>query len=294
MIKGVLPALVTPFLSDDPLTPSIDWESWERLVEWQLESGVHGLVIFGTTGESATLSKDEKLELARRTVKQVSGRVPIIAGTGSNNTADSIALTREVAACGIDAVLAVTPYYNKPNQEGIYRHFAAIADQGGLPVVVYNVPGRTVASISLDTYRRLAQHPGIVACKQAVDSISELMGLSVITGAGTLKLLAGDDAMFFATLCCGGVGVISATASVFPKAMCEIYSSHVSGDATAALRAQQKLLPAIDALFSETNPAPAKAALAMLGIIAHESLRLPLVPVREQTRTTLGGLLGVI
>lgn len=285
-LKGVFPALVTPFCEGSSEMPEIDWASWERLVDWQLECGIQGLVIFGTTGESATLTKEEKLELSQRTVEQVGGRVPVIAGCGSNNTLESLKLTQEVAAVGIDAVLAVAPYYNKPNQLGLIQHFSLIADRGGLPLILYNVPSRTVISISVDTFAKLSQHPNIIAGKQAVDSISELVELSAAVGP-EFNILAGDDAIFHSVLCCGGSGVISATASALPKEMLAIWDAFQKGDLEASLQAQQALLPAISALFSETNPTPAKAALVLRGIIAEETVRLPLVPIQESTRNEL-------
>ena len=286
MFEGVLPALVTPFRQESGGETSVDYASWESLVEWQLECGVTGLVIYGTTGESATLSTEEKLELTKRTLNQVQGRVPVIAGTGSNNTATSIEFTKQVKELGVDGALAVAPYYNKPSQEGLFQHFSAIANQGGLPLIVYNVPGRTVVSVSVDTFARLAENPNIVACKQAVDSVSELMALSAVC-AEKMNILAGDDPLLFAVLASGGKGVISASASVIPEEMLAIYNAYLRGDIAGSLKAQQDALPIISAMFCETNPTPAKAALQMMGKIAEDTVRLPLVPATEAARTRL-------
>ncbi|MCL4139576.1 UNVERIFIED_CONTAM: hypothetical protein GTU68_012033 [Idotea baltica] len=289
-LNGVFPALVTPFRENSTSLPEIDWESWEKLVEWQIESGVSGLVVLGTTGESATLSKEEKLEVCRRTVAQVANRVPIIVGTGSNNTHESLEMTKAVSELGVQAALAVTPYYNKPSQAGLIKHFSLLADEGGLPLIIYNVPSRTVTSISIESYSELSAHPNIIAGKQAVDSISELVELSASVKPG-FSILAGDDSIFHSVLCCGGTGVISATASALPKEMIAISDAYFRGDIKASLKAQQDLLPAISVMFSETNPTPAKAALAMLGIIAEDTVRLPLVVAQESTKKALAKLL---
>ena len=290
MFEGTYTALITPFLDTPAGHPDIDYETWEALIEWQLGAGVSGLVVYGTTGESPTLSVPEKLELLKRAIAVVKGRVPVIAGTGSNNTKASIELTKEAAAVGADAVLAVAPYYNKPTQEGLYLHFKALAEQGGLPVVVYNVPGRTCVKIEVDTLARLAVLPNIAAIKQAVDSAGELVDLGGRT-SGELSLMAGDDPIIYSTMCAGGTGVISATASAFPEKIVAITEAALRGDWQASRTAQQEALPYISAIFTETNPIPAKAALALMSRLPHETLRLPLVPAADATRSRLKELL---
>lgn len=289
--RGVLTALVTPFLESPAGSPAIDYDAWESLIEWQLASKVDGLVIFGTTGESATLEVDEKLELARRTLAIVKGRVPVIAGSGSNNTRKSIELTRELKDIGVDAALAVAPYYNKPTQEGLYQHFRTLAQEGGLPIVLYNVPSRTSVSISVETFARLAKLPEVIAVKQASDSAGELTELAAALN-GNAALLAGDDPIVYVVMALGGTGVISASASVIPERMKAITDNVFNGNWEQALVKQQEALPYIHALFRETNPAPAKAALKILGRLPHETLRLPLVPVTETTRAELSELFG--
>ena len=291
MFEGVYPALITPFRRLSDGRTEVDHAALESLIDWQLACGVSGLVIYGTTGESATLTTAEKLEITKRTLAHVAGRVPVIAGTGSNSTQASVEFTKQVQSLGVDGALAVAPYYNKPSQEGLFQHFTAIADCG-LPVVLYNVPGRTVVSISVETFSRLAEHPNIVACKQAVDSVSELMELSAAC-ADKLTLLAGDDPMVYAFLASGGKGVISASANVLPKEMVALYQRYVSGDIAGSLKAQQDILPIISALFSESNPTPAKAALQMMGKIDDDVVRLPLVSASEAARKLLREVLSL-
>jgi 4-hydroxy-tetrahydrodipicolinate synthase len=292
MFSGTLPAIITPFLPADSGTPQVDYESLEQLIEWQLECGVSGIVVCGSTGEAATLSAEEKLAVIKRTAEIVRGRVPVIAGTGTNCTADSVELTRRCKELpGVDGVLLVAPYYNKPTQEGLYRHFKTVAEQGKLPVVVYNIPGRSVVEISPATLRRLAQVPGIVAIKHAVDSASRLLEVAEAID-GRLNLLAGDDPLTYAVFTVGGKGVISASASVIPREMLAITEAGLRGDMPTALAAQLKALPLIHALFLETNPIPAKAALKMLGRISSDAVRLPLVPAADSTRAELKRLLS--
>jgi 4-hydroxy-tetrahydrodipicolinate synthase len=284
MFSGVLTAVVTPFDARD--NEKIDWKSYESLIEWQLASGVHGLVLYGTTGESATLRTDEKIELLVRTKEIVRGKVPLVVGAGTNSTRSSLDFIELVKPHSPDAVLAVAPYYNKPSQEGLFRHFEALALQGGLPVVVYNVPSRTVVDISVETFSGLASVPGIVAVKEATDSVSRLTELASVT-ADKISLLAGDDPVFLYTMLMGGKGVISASASVLPEEFVNLYSACEKKDWDLAARLQMELLPLIRALFIETNPCPAKAVLRKKGIIASDAVRLPLVPVSEQSRSFL-------
>ena len=285
MFQGTITALVTPFKRAGTDTV-LDLAGLDRLIEWQIASGVDGLVLCGTTGESATLSDEEKLAIWKRGIDVVAGRIPVIAGTGTNNTQQSIRLTMEAKRLGADGVLAVTPYYNKPTQEGLYQHFRAVAEEGGLPVVLYNIPGRAVVEIHAETFRRLSHIAEIVAVKQAVDSVSKLLEVAAAV-EDRMTLLAGDDPLTHAVFTVGGKGVISATASVVPEVMLAITAPGLSGDLQQCLRAQLAALETIAALFIESNPAPAKAVLKMRGMIDEETLRLPLVPVSDGTRRRL-------
>ncbi len=291
MIQGMYSAIVTPFRDEPGPNPSVDYESLERLIEWQIASKVNGLVVCGSTGEAATLSHEEKLAVLKRSMEIVGGRIPVIAGTGTNSTQDSVELTKKAKALKVDGVLLVAPYYNKPTQDGLYEHFKLVAEEGGLPAVIYNIPGRSVVEISTSTFRRLAGVKNIVAVKQAVDSASKLVELSEAVG-DKLALLAGDDPLVFAVMSVGGKGVISACGSVIPKEMLAITDAGLKGDWKGCLVAQQRALPAINALFLETNPIPAKAALFMLGRIASDAVRLPLVRASEKTRQELSKLIS--
>lgn len=288
MFQGTITALATPFKGPNA---ELDIAGLDRLIEWQVASGVDGLVLFGTTGEAATLSDGEKCTILKRGLEVVAGRIPVLAGTGSNNTKHSIALTQEAKRLGADGVLVVSPYYNKPTQEGLFQHFRAVAVEGGLPAVVYNIPGRTSVEIHTETFRRLAAVPGISAVKQAVDSVVKLLEISDALG-GKVTLLAGDDPLTHAVFSVGGKGVISATATALPELMLAITRPGLAGDMEACLKAQIAALDRINAMFMETNPAPAKAVLKLLGLIEEDTLRLPLVPVSETTLGKLKQLFG--
>ncbi|MCB0346307.1 MAG: 4-hydroxy-tetrahydrodipicolinate synthase [Bdellovibrionales bacterium] len=284
MFSGTITALITPFEAGSKGT-KIDFDALSSLIEWQLDCGINGFVVCGTTGESATLTTDEKLALFKHVVKNVRGRVPVIAGTGSNNTAASVELTSSAKKCGVDGVLAVTPYYNKPTQAGLIQHFSAIADVG-VPTILYNIPGRVVIDISNETFNVLADHKSIVAVKEASGSAAKLLELAQTVG-GRLELLSGEDHMTYFVMAAGGTGVISASSNAIPTAMCSITNAMAEGDFNQGREAQLAALPAIKALFIETNPAPAKAVLAASKRIACEDLRLPLVPVSQQNREIL-------
>jgi 4-hydroxy-tetrahydrodipicolinate synthase len=284
MFHGVLTALVTPF--EPQGSNEIDWKSYEDLVEWQLASGVHGLVLYGTTGESATLRTEEKLELLKKTRDIVRGRVPLVVGAGTNNTRDTLDFIELVKPLSPEGILAVTPYYNKPSQEGLFQHFQEIATRGGLPVVVYNVPSRTALDISIDTFVRLSEVPNIVAVKQATDSVSNLTELGYKI-AKKVSLLAGDDPVVLYTMLVGGKGVISASASVLPEEFAALVAACSEKKWDTASQLQMDLLPKIKALFVETNPCPAKAVLMKKGIIRSDAVRLPLVQVSDQNRKFL-------
>jgi 4-hydroxy-tetrahydrodipicolinate synthase len=284
MFSGVLSALVTPFISNEDT--EIDWNSFDDLLEWQLSSGVHGLVLYGTTGESATLSTLEKIEILKRAKAIVKGRVPLIIGAGTNSTNGTLEFIEEVKDLKPEALLAVAPYYNKPSQEGMYRHFEKIAIDGGLPLVLYNVPSRTVVEISVETLIRLANVKNIVALKQATDSVSNLteLGLKI---SNKISLLAGDDPVFLYTMLMGGKGIISASAGVLPLEFVSLYNACINKEWEAASKIQKDLSPLIQSLFIETNPCPAKAVLMKKGIIKSDAVRLPLVSVSDKTREIL-------
>lgn len=289
MFQGCISAIVTPFQSEPNGFPEIDWKSLDNLVEWQIASGIDGIVACGSTGEAATLSDSEKYSVIKRVCEVVRGRVPVIAGTGTNSTKSSLEMTQGVKALKVDGALIVAPYYNKPTQEGLFQHFATLAQSGGLPVVVYNIPGRSVVEIAPSTFRRLVDIPGIVALKHAVDSITRLVEVSDSL-QGKVSLLAGDDPMVHAIYSVGGKGVISACASVFPKMMKSITEAGQRGDLADCLKHQIRALPYIQGCFLETNPVPAKTVLKMQGIIASDAVRLPLVSVSEDTRKRLTNL----
>lgn len=286
MFKGTLTAIITPFLGEPKENPAVDYDVLADLIEWQLGCGIEGFVICGTTGESATLSDKEKLSLIKFVAERVKGRVPIIAGTGTNCTLKSVELTRAAKDIGVDGVLLVSPYYNKPTQEGLFQHFSRIAEEGALPVIIYNIPGRTSVDIAVETFERLAQVPNIVAVKEASGSADKLMTLAAAIG-DKLDILSGEDALTFEVMAAGGTGVISASSNVIPELMLQITTLAAEQKYSPALTAQLKALPIIRALFAETNPGPAKAALMMMGKIPSDTVRMPLVPVKDETRKLL-------
>lgn len=277
---GVLTALITPFRDG-----AIDGEALTRIVDDQIANGVNGLVPCGSTGESATLTHDEHLEVITLVVNRVRGRVPVIAGTGSNSTAEAIRLTRGAKAAGADAALLISPYYNKPTQEGIYRHYRAIAEAARFPLIVYNIPGRTASKIEAATLARLAELPEIVGLKEATGSLDECQEVASRCG-DDLPLYAGDDALTLPVMAIGGTGVISVVSNCAPRAWVEMLDAIRRDDWSAARRRHYALLPVIRALFLETNPIPIKAAMAMRGYCADE-LRLPLLPMSEAPRRHL-------
>jgi 4-hydroxy-tetrahydrodipicolinate synthase len=283
MFQGMLTALITPFSGKTAANSPIDMKALDKLVEWQLSCGVDGLVLNGTTAESATMTAEERLAVVERVSDIVQGKVPIIVGTGTNCTRVSIEFTQAVKRFGVDGALVVAPYYNKPTQEGMFHHFSTVAAEGGLPVVVYNVPSRTSVSISVPLFSRLAEVDGIVAVKQAVDSAQQLVELADAVG-DKIDIMAGDDALTYFVMAVGGTGVISASGNVIPREMKAIVSHAAAGDRAASFKAQCHALPIIQAMFKETNPAPAKAALKILGQLEEETMRLPLVEVTSGTR----------
>jgi len=279
IFKGVGTALVTPFHCGE-----IDYASLDRLIEMQIASGVDALVIGGTTGEAATLSEGERYELYSHACEKISGRVKVVLGTGTNDTRVAKEHTKFAKSLGCDGALAVTPYYNKGTEEGVYRHYMEIADTAELPLLLYNVPSRTGVNLGLKLLERLAEHPRIVGIKEAGDSTDRLVALSAL--GATLPLYAGNDSQIFPVLALGGLGVISVASNVLPKDVKKICRAYFDGDTQTSLSVQHKLLPFIRSLFLETNPAPVKFAMERLGLIDSE-LRLPLAEVRESTKTAV-------
>jgi 4-hydroxy-tetrahydrodipicolinate synthase len=273
MFTGSMVALVTPMADDG----SIDLAAFEALIEWHIASGTDALVICGTTGESATLETVEQVALIAAAVRIARGRIPVIAGTGANATAHAVELTRAAHAVGAAAGLSVVPYYNKPTQEGMYRHFRAIAAAAPLPLILYNVPGRTVADLLPETVARLARVPGVVGIKEATGDLARLAAIRALVPAD-FDLISGDDATAREFILAGGRGVISVTANLAPGAMHEMCAAALRGDAAAAARLDAPLTGLHRDLFAEANPIPAKWALAALGRIPG-GLRLPLTPL---------------
>jgi len=286
MIKGSIVALITPMHSDG----IVDWETLDALVDWHIENGTHGIVPVGTTGESATLNPDEHCDVIKRVVGRVNGRVPVIAGTGANATAEAIYLTSQAKNAGADACLLVTPYYNKPTQEGLYQHYKRIAEAVDIPQVLYNVPGRTACDMLADTVARLCKLPNIVGIKEATGDLKRAQEIQDKCD-GDVILLSGDDATSVDLMLNGGDGTISVTANVAPRQMAEVADAAVAGDAEMANRLNAPLMALHERLFLEANPIPVKWALMEMGKIS-TGIRLPLTelsaehhePVRDALR----------
>lgn len=275
---GSITALITPMNRDG----SLDFTSFENLVNWQIEEGTSGLCAMGTTGESPTLSHAEHHAVVERTIKIASGRVPVIAGAGSNSTSEAIDLAKHAERAGASAALVVTPYYNKPTQEGLYRHFMSIADAISIPVILYNIPGRSVVEISVETTRRLAQHANIIGVK---DATANLLRPLQVRRAVTkpFNQLSGEDGTAVSFLAAGGDGCISVTSNIAPALCATVQRAWHNNNPLEALAVQDRLLPLHDALFCESNPAPVKYAASLLGL-AGETTRLPLAPLSENSR----------
>lgn len=290
-ITGSIVALVTPMHDDG----RVDHDALRRLIDWHVVEGTACIAVVGTTGESPTLDVEEHCEVVRVAVEHAAGRVPIMAGTGGNSTAEAIELTRYAKQVGADCTLQVVPYYNKPTQEGMYRHFRAVAEAVDLPVVLYNVPGRTVADLQHDTVLRLAQVPGVVGIKEATGDIARAAWLIREAPKG-FAIYSGDDPTAVALMLLGGHGNISVTANVAPRAMHELCAAAMAGDAKRAAEIHLRLLPLHKQLFVEPNPVPVKWALARLGRCGG-ALRLPLVPLTDAAQRLVeralrdGGLL---
>lgn len=281
MFHGSMVALVTPMHDDG----SLDLGGLERLIEFQIENGTDAIVAVGTTGESATLDYDEHCLVMRKAVELARGRIPIIGGTGSNSTAEAIALTRSAADSGCDAVLLVTPYYNKPTQEGLYRHYKAIADACPIPQILYNVPGRTACDLLPETVERLAEIPNIVGIKEAHGTVQRAREIVERCG-DRLDVVSGDDMNARETILAGGKGVISVTANVAPKLVREMCAAALRDDREEADRLDARLAALHQALFCESNPIPVKWAVQQLGLI-EGGIRLPMTPLQEQYHETV-------
>ena len=274
-LKGSLVALVTPMKA----TGEVDDAALDALIDWHLESGTHGVVPVGTTGESATLNVREHLHVIEHTLRRVDGRVPVVAGTGANATAEAIDLTRDAKVVGADACLLVTPYYNKPTQEGLYRHYCAIAAEVDIPMVLYNVPPRTACDMSAETVARLAPVPQIIGIKEACGDADRVQEIRKLVPDDFI-ILSGEDAQTLTMFGFGAVGTISVTANVLPGMMSKFCKSYLDGDIATAEELDEQLQPIHDILFCETSPIPTKWALNQMGRIP-EGIRLPLVPLSE-------------
>lgn len=275
--KGSLVALATPFKKD-----KVDEDAFVKLIEWQLENGTNGFIPVGTTGESPTLTEEEHHRVIELCVQTTKGRVPVIAGAGSNSTEEALAYCRHAEKAGADAVLVVTPYYNKPNQEGLYQHFKAINDVIGIPVIMYNIPGRSVIDMTTETMARLFELKNIIGVKDATANLVRVSHQREVLGEEFLQL-SGEDATALGFNAHGGHGCISVTCNVAPKLCSDMHKASLSGDYKTALSIQDKLFPLHQALFLEANPTPVKYALSVLGKM-EEDVRLPLVPVASSTR----------
>jgi len=276
--EGVYTALVTPFAADG----SVDWKALRRLVDFQIEGGVAGLVPVGTTGESPTLDGQECREVIRVVVEQARGRLPVIAGAGSNCTSEAVHYAKDAREVGAQATLQVTPYYNKPTADGLLQHFRAVADAVDLPVVVYNIAGRTGKNIDNAVMLELAKHPRIRAVKEASGDLNQVMDL-VAAKPSDFAVLSGDDNLVYPIMALGGTGVISVASNIAPDRMSAFVGALLKGDFAAARRMHYELLPLFRAIFVETNPIPVKAAMAMKGMVA-ENYRLPMCPPAPKSR----------
>jgi len=285
MFTGALTALITPFRSGE-----IDTRALAALVEAQITAGIHGLVPCGSTGEAATLTHEEHIAVVREVVRVARGRVPVIAGSGSNSTAEAIRLTRGAEEAGADAALLISPYYNKPTQEGIFRHYAAVAEATKLPLIVYNIPGRTASNITAETMRRLSRIPNVVGVKEASGSLAHV--IDIIAAAGPdFAVYAGDDILTLPIMAAGGKGVITVTANVVPKELAALAQALLDGDLTRGRALVHRLLPLVNGLMGlEVNPIPVKTALAMMGQCAEE-FRLPLTCLGTAARGKLDAVL---
>ena len=274
MFAGSIVALVTPFKDG-----AVDWESLDGLVEFHIKNGTHGIVPCGTTGESATLSHQEHDDVIKAVIKAVKKRVPVIAGTGSNSTEEAVRLTREAEKSGADGALLISPYYNRPTQEGIYQHYKKVAGSVGIPLIVYNIPGRTGSKIEPETLARLSEIKNVAGVKEATGSVDQAIDVVRLSKAG-FGVYSGEDSLTFSLMALGGKGVISTVANIVPKEMAELAQACLKGDWEKGRKLQLRLVPLIRAVFIETNPIPIKTALSLMGKCRGD-LRLPLTPMSE-------------
>ncbi len=280
-IQGALTAIVTPMLDG-----KVDEQGLVDLIEFQISNGIHGLVPCGTTGESATLDFDEHKRVIELTVKTVNGRVPVIAGTGANNTLEAIELTESAKASGADAVLSVVPYYNKPSQEGLYQHYKAIAEAVDIPIILYNVPGRTVTNMLPATVARLAELPNVIGIKEATGSLNQVSDV-IRRCPDDFIVLSGDDFTSMATVLVGGKGVISVTSNIEPGGMSRMMEAALAGDLQTANEIHYRLFALMGAMFCYPSPAPAKKALELMGRIRSGEVRLPMTQMDDASLETL-------
>ena len=280
MLKGSMPALVTPFDHG-----KLDLKTLENLVDWHIQQGSHGLVPVGTTGESPTLSQEEHEIVVSTVVKKVNGRIPVIAGAGSNNTLEALHFMKHAKTVGADAALIVTPYYNKPTQTGLIQHFTELHDNCDLPIIIYNIPGRSSIDMNPETMGHLSKLPRIIGVKDATGDLARVCAQRIMCGPGFLQI-SGEDATAHGFNAQGGVGCISVTANVAPKLSAQLQAATLAGDYTKALELQDKLMPLHHAIFTEPGLVGAKYAMSLLGLCSDE-VRLPLTPVSEKTKTLI-------
>lgn len=274
MFTGSMVALVTPFRDG-----KVDWNSLEGLVEFHLQNGTHGIVPCGTTGESATLSHDEHDDVIKAVIKAVNKKVPVIAGTGSNSTDEAVRLTKEAEKSGADGALMISPYYNRPTQDGIYQHYKKVASEVGIPLIIYNIPGRTGSKIEPETLARLAEIKNVAGVKEATGSVDQAIDVIRLCG-DRLAVYSGEDSLTYSLMALGGKGVISTVANIAPKEMAGLAEACLKGDWEKGRALQFKLVPLIRSVFIETNPIPIKTALALMGKCSGD-LRLPMTPMSE-------------
>lgn len=281
IFTGMATAIVTPMATDG----SIDYEALGRFIEFQIENGINALVVMGTTGENATIEPEDQKKVIAYTVEKVNHRVPVIAGTGTNNTEHVLHNTKNACEVGADAILVVTPYYNKATQNGLIKHFTTIADASTVPMILYNVPGRTGCNLLPKTVAKLAEHPNIAAIKEATGSMAQMVEIMHLCG-DKIDVYSGEDALTVAMMAMGGKGTISVLSNVAPKQSVAMTDACLRGDYAAAAKLQCDLLPLINALFSEVNPIPVKAGTAAMGF-GTDALRLPLTPMEDANRAVL-------
>lgn len=286
--QGVFTALITPFTQKG----GIDEEALRKLVEFQIKEGISGLLPMGTTGESPTLSHEEHIRVIEIVIDQAEGRVPVIAGSGSNCTQEAVEMTMQAMECGADASLQVAPYYNKPTQEGFFRHFTAVADKVDIPIMVYNIPGRSGKNIENDTMLRLAEHPNIVAVKEASGDLGQMMDL-ISRKNDDFAVLSGDDNLAFPLTCLGGKGVVSVASNCIPRKMMEMIDVTLKGDLEGGREIHYQLLPFFKGLFLETNPIPVKYAVHLMGM-TEDVYRLPLCQMSEDNKAVFKGIFSKI